>query len=61
MSQGSQYPARLTLKRVDVSNAEQVDSWIKDTVAKLGRLDGAANIAGIASGDGQSTEAIVRN
>jgi NAD(P)-dependent dehydrogenase (short-subunit alcohol dehydrogenase family) len=44
---------------VDVSQAAQVDSWIKGTVAEFQRLDGAANIAGIAGGDGQITEAIV--
>ncbi len=32
---------------VDVSKRSDVDGWIKDTVANLGRIDGAANIAGI--------------
>ncbi|KAF2635234.1 3-alpha--hydroxysteroid dehydrogenase [Massarina eburnea CBS 473.64] len=31
---------------VDVSSRTAVDSWINDTVAKFGKLDGAANIAG---------------
>jgi NAD(P)-dependent dehydrogenase (short-subunit alcohol dehydrogenase family) len=32
---------------VDVSNEEQVDKMVEDTVAKFGRLDYAANCAGI--------------
>lgn len=42
--------------RTDVSNVEQVNSWIESTIKRFGRLDGAANIAGIALGDGQATE-----
>ncbi|KAK5264003.1 hypothetical protein LTR40_014601, partial [Exophiala xenobiotica] len=44
----NKYPARITTTKVDVSNAQQVDSWVKDTVSLFGKLDGAANIAGIA-------------
>jgi len=57
--EGSKYSAKITITKVDVSKAQQVESWIKDTVSVFGKLDGAANIAGIAGGDGQSTEAIV--
>ncbi|KAI1362922.1 hypothetical protein F5Y08DRAFT_256510 [Xylaria arbuscula] len=32
---------------VDVSKSEAVDSWIGATVKKLGRIDGAVNMAGI--------------
>jgi NAD(P)-dependent dehydrogenase (short-subunit alcohol dehydrogenase family) len=32
---------------VDVSKSGQINSWIATTVEKLGKLDGAANIAGI--------------
>jgi len=32
---------------LDVRSREQVDNWIKETVAKFGKLDGAANIAGV--------------
>jgi NADP-dependent 3-hydroxy acid dehydrogenase YdfG len=32
---------------VDVSNRQQVEDWIKATVEKFGRLDGAANLAGV--------------
>ncbi|KAI5922109.1 hypothetical protein F4810DRAFT_306755 [Camillea tinctor] len=34
---------------VDVRNSESVDSWIGETVQRLGRLDGAVNMAGIIS------------
>lgn len=37
-----------------------MNGWIDDTVKHFGRLDGAANIAGIALGDGQPTENTVR-
>jgi hypothetical protein len=33
---------------LDVNNYEEVSHWIEDTVKKFGRLDGAANVAGIA-------------
>ncbi len=60
IDKGNKYRAMITTTKVDVSDAQQVDSWIKDTVSLFGKLDGAANIAGIAGGDGQTTEAIVR-
>lgn len=50
----------ITTTKVDVSNAEQVDSWINATIERFPRLDGAANIAGIALGEGEITESIVR-
>lgn len=34
---------------VDVRNSEQVNSWIKATVSKYSKLDGAVNMAGIIS------------
>lgn len=36
-----------TVSKVDVSQREEVDSWIEGIVEKYGRLDGAANVAGI--------------
>lgn len=33
--------------QVDVRKADQVDSWIKQTVEKFGKLDGAVNLAGV--------------
>ncbi|KIW07519.1 uncharacterized protein PV09_01482 [Verruconis gallopava] len=32
---------------VDVSKSNQVNSWIRSTVERFGKLDGAANIAGV--------------
>lgn len=32
---------------VDVTDSDQVDRWIKEAVEHFGRLDGAANIAGV--------------
>lgn len=32
---------------LDVRNPEQVNTWIQETIAKFGKLDGAANIAGV--------------
>ena len=33
-------------RTVDIGDRQQVDQWIKDTVDKFGKLDGAANMAG---------------
>lgn len=33
--------------QVDISDSSAVDAWIKDTVARLGPLAGAANVAGL--------------
>jgi NAD(P)-dependent dehydrogenase (short-subunit alcohol dehydrogenase family) len=58
--EGSQYPAKITLKRVDVAKVDEVDTWINEVVQDHGRLDGAANVAGMAGGEGQLTEDVVR-
>lgn len=34
---------------VDVRSSQSVDSWIKSTVEKMGKLDGAVNMAGVIS------------
>lgn len=39
--------ARVISFVVDVSKRDQVESWISATVAKFGKLDGAANLAGV--------------
>ena len=31
---------------VDIANLDSVRAWIEETVAKFGKLDGAANVAG---------------
>ncbi|KEF57233.1 uncharacterized protein A1O9_07423 [Exophiala aquamarina CBS 119918] len=59
-AQCSQYQTKVTCKRLDVAKVEDVDSWINEVVHDHGRLDGAANIAGIAGGEGQVTEDIVQ-
>ncbi|KAG9258497.1 ABA4 protein [Emericellopsis atlantica] len=46
---------------VDVRSAEQVESWIKATVSHFGRLDGAANIAGIVPRSIGSDAGLVEN
>jgi NAD(P)-dependent dehydrogenase (short-subunit alcohol dehydrogenase family) len=33
--------------RVDVRDRSQVDNWVETTVQKFGKLDGAANLAGV--------------
>ena len=35
------------VSQVDVSDRQQVDEWLKSVVEKHGRLDGAANCAGV--------------
>lgn len=39
--------ASFTATKVDVSKREEVDIWIAGIIEKFGRLDGAANIAGV--------------
>jgi NAD(P)-dependent dehydrogenase (short-subunit alcohol dehydrogenase family) len=38
----------------DIANVDSVRSWIEQTVAKFGKLDGCANVAGESLGDGLS-------
>ncbi|KAL8677963.1 MAG: hypothetical protein Q9186_005661 [Xanthomendoza sp. 1 TL-2023] len=44
--------AKVLAKIVDVTSAQQVDAWIQETVSAFGKIDGAANLAGI---NGEST------
>lgn len=39
--------SRILTTAVDVRSSDSVDEWIKKTVEKFGRLDGAANLAGV--------------
>ncbi|KAL6247319.1 hypothetical protein RBB50_005665 [Rhinocladiella similis] len=39
-------------QRVDVSNSDSVDAWTAATVKHFGKLDGAANIAGVEASPG---------
>jgi NAD(P)-dependent dehydrogenase (short-subunit alcohol dehydrogenase family) len=43
----ARYSVDVITSVVDVRDVQAVDTWIQDTVAKLGRLDGAANLAGV--------------
>jgi len=38
---------RVMIAHVDVRDEDQVEKWISDTVAAYGKLDGAANLAGV--------------
>lgn len=38
---------RITASEVDIKYSSQVNDWIESTVSHYGRLDGAANVAGI--------------
>jgi NAD(P)-dependent dehydrogenase (short-subunit alcohol dehydrogenase family) len=42
-------PGTLMTEVVDVRKPEQVNAWIKRTVETFGKLDGAANLAGVVS------------
>ncbi|KAI1046193.1 hypothetical protein LB505_009859 [Fusarium chuoi] len=50
---------RVVASTVDVRSQQQVQNWVDCTVAEFGRLDGAANIAGIAGGAGDTTCATI--
>ncbi len=39
--------AKILTKTVDVSSSKQVDAWIHEIVSQFGKIDGAANLAGI--------------
>lgn len=43
--------AEFMIEKVDVSKRKEVDGWIQSIVDKHGRLDGAANVAGIIGKD----------
>lgn len=58
MNIGKQYSTKVITKRVDIGNVKQIEEWLLLALEEFGRLDGAANIAGIALGDGQITENI---
>ncbi|KAK5047272.1 hypothetical protein LTR84_006794 [Exophiala bonariae] len=51
---------KVTVKKVDVAKIEEVNSWINEVMQDHGKLDGAANVAGLAGGSGQETEDIVQ-
>ena len=42
---------RITYSIADVSKTDQISTWISETVSKHGKLDGAANLAGVIGKD----------
>ncbi|OIW32571.1 NAD(P)-binding protein [Coniochaeta ligniaria NRRL 30616] len=56
----SKFPSTtVTTQTLDVSNDQAVSEWIKNTVKEHGRLDGCANVAGIAGGSDDTTTATI--
>ena len=51
--------AKVVTTRVDVSKSQETEAWVQATVKEFGRLDGAANVAGLAGGDGETTCATI--
>lgn len=45
------------IRQVDVAAADEVDKWIDDAVKKFGKLDGAANVAGLSKRKPDTTSA----
>lgn len=56
---GAAAGAKVTTTKVDVSKDEEVVAWTSEVLSEFGRLDGAANVAGIAGGDGETTCATI--
>ncbi|KAK9382813.1 short chain dehydrogenase reductase [Kockiozyma suomiensis] len=56
----SKYGTKVTITKVDASDNDQIVDWIEETAKEFGRLDGAANVAGIAGGDGETTCATIK-
>ncbi|KAJ5982938.1 short chain dehydrogenase/ reductase [Penicillium waksmanii] len=55
------FKTRTISQKVDVSRYDQVEQWIQYTIDEFGRLDGAANVAGIAGGSGNTTCATMKD
>jgi NAD(P)-dependent dehydrogenase (short-subunit alcohol dehydrogenase family) len=47
VGESSDVESRILTTAVDVRSSDSVNQWIQKTVEKFGRLDGAANIAGV--------------
>jgi NAD(P)-dependent dehydrogenase (short-subunit alcohol dehydrogenase family) len=45
--EGEKHPGQLYSQVVDVRKPDQVNDWVKKTVEKFGKLDGACNLAGV--------------
>jgi NAD(P)-dependent dehydrogenase (short-subunit alcohol dehydrogenase family) len=44
---GEKHPGQLHSQVVDVRKPDQVNDWVKNTVERFGKLDGACNLAGV--------------
>jgi NAD(P)-dependent dehydrogenase (short-subunit alcohol dehydrogenase family) len=53
--------AKIITYTIDVRKADQVEAWVAETTSKLGRLDGAANIAGVVPKSIGSDAGLVEN
>lgn len=47
----------VTASEVDVTSTEEVDRWFQEIISRFGRLDGAANVAGIGASETRVSEA----
>jgi NAD(P)-dependent dehydrogenase (short-subunit alcohol dehydrogenase family) len=41
------YETKVVVRQVDIASADDVDKWIEDAVEDFGKLNGAANVAGL--------------
>ncbi|KAF2768269.1 putative short chain dehydrogenase/ reductase [Teratosphaeria nubilosa] len=54
----SQHSAKIRTDKVNVGDSSQVAEWIQHIIDDFGRLDSAANVAGIAGGSSEITQDI---
>lgn len=59
--QSSAPEAKIFTYSLDVRNADHVEAWIRETVSHFGKLDGAANIAGVVPKSISSEAGMVEN
>ena len=50
--EGINSSTKVLTSKIDVSQAASVNSWIDEIISEFGRLDGAANVAGVAQAVG---------
>jgi NAD(P)-dependent dehydrogenase (short-subunit alcohol dehydrogenase family) len=55
INSGESYKGKILLSCVDIAIATQVDEWIEAAVKEFGRLDGAANVAGLSKRTPETT------
>lgn len=57
----AEHSTPVSIFTVDVRKQDQVDSWIAETIKQFGRLDGAANLAGVITRDMGSERGYIEN